>query len=267
MKLLFLDFETQSDDPASTNPTEVGALLVERTEREGEPDFWEVKHELSSLIYLTSYPPQTEEIIAITGITDEMLIGYGLPPSLVFGNLSPLIAEADYVLAHNVSFDRGVYEATCARLRHEVAQPKKGWLCTIQDVPWAKKFKCKKLSHLAYDNHIVVDPSTLHRALDDVKLLFELIKRCSIPFNRILEYANTPWVFLRAKCRAPWEDGGVQTGQAKKLGYGWEKVWGTQYVFPKCWVKRVKETEIETEKQLAPFPLTRLLPGPETPTV
>lgn len=261
MKLLFLDFETQSDDPQTTNPTEVGALLVERRVRQGEPDEFVITRELSQLIYDPSYPSQTAEIVELTGITDEMLNNGGLPPAAVFAWIHAMVEEADYVLAHNAAFDRGVYEATARRVRMDIAKPKKGWLCTIQDIPWAKKYKCKKLAHLAYDHGYMVDPSTLHRALDDVKLLSELVlRRSHMSLDQIIAYKETPWAYLRAVVPAPWEDGGVGTGQAKKLGYGWEKIFGTDLVFPKKWVKRVKETEIEAEKARCPFKLMRLTP-------
>lgn len=265
MKLLFIDYETQSDDAKTTNPTEVGCLLVSRRYRENEPDEYVVLEEFSQIIYDESYPPQTQEIVDLTGITDEMLKEKGRPAKEVFSTkISPLVAQAQIVMAHNRAFDQTVYESTCSRLGLDPAQPSQGWLCTIQDIPWPKKFKCKKQSHLAYDHGILVHPDTLHRALDDVKLLFSLVTQCHIPFEAILEYWRTPWAILRANVQGPWQDGGVGTGQAKKLGYSWEKIFGTDLVFPKMWVKRVRETEIEKEKQQAPFKITRLIPNNET---
>lgn len=253
MNLLLLDFETQSDDPKTTNPTEIGAISVEHT-AEG----FSLLGDMSQLIYANHYPPQTEEIVDITGITDEMLKTDGQDPESVFTVLSEMIARSDYALAHNAAFDRDVYEGTAKRLGMVPSQPKSGWLCTVQDIPWPKKYKCRKLSHLAYDHGILVDPKTLHRALDDVKLLYALVRSCGLSFEEILKYRNTPWAYLRAVVPAPWEDGGVGTGQAKKLGYSWEKIFGTEVVYTKRWVKRVKEDQIEAEKARCPFKLMRL---------
>lgn len=262
MKLLFIDFETQCDQAQTTNATEVGALMVEHQQANGL-DFFSRKSELSLLIHDLSYPPQTEEIVELTGITDDTLQKIGVPPVVAFGHLAPLIREADYVLAHNKVFDQTVYESVAARIGVPVEKPKKGWLCTIQDIPWAPKYKCKKLSHLAYDHGIMVDPKTLHRALDDVKLLYRLVAYSYPNFDEVLRYANCPWVYLRAVILGPWQgpggDGGVGKAQASKLGYSWERARGTDGpVFPKAWVKRVKEDRIEAEKAAAPFKIMRL---------
>lgn len=260
MKLLMLDFETQGDDPKTTNPTEVGAVLFRLDEFNGLSE----EKNLSQLIWDELYEPQTPEIIEITGITDKLLKAEGKDPLSVFRDeISPLVQEADYVLCHNMSFDRGIYEATCKRLGTPISTPVKGWICTIQDVPYAKKYKCKKLSHLAYDHGILVHPSTLHRAIADVRLLALLIS--GYKFEDILKYRDTPWAYLRAVVPAPWEDGGVGVAQAKKLGYAWEKIWGTEIEFSKKWVRRLKEDQIETEKERCPFKLMRLTaPGEET---
>jgi hypothetical protein len=52
----------------------------------------------------------------------------------------------------------------------------------------------------------------------------------------------------------------VGKAQAQKIGYSWQTARGTDGpVFDKCWVKRVKENEIEAEKARAPFKITRLV--------
>lgn len=250
MKLLFLDFESQSDDPATTNPTEVGALLVERELLAGEPDKYTIKSELSQLIYEDHYPTQTDEIVEITGITDEMLKAGGKDRQTVFGQmLHPLMLEADYVLAHNAKFDRGVFETTCSNLGWG-EHPALNWICTLEDIPWAKKYRCKQLAHLAFDHGIQFDRESLHRALDDVKLLFQLVTHCHMSFEQILEYRDMPWVFLFLNgVKAPWQDGGVSNAFAKKLKFGWQKAPGTDKPeFEKRWVKRVKENQVDAEK-------------------
>lgn len=258
MKLLVLDFETQSDDPATTNATEIGAALINL------PDPSSASHTVerlfSQLIYDESYPPQTQEIVDITGITDEMLTKGGVAPLAVFEALSALVSSADYCVAHNAAFDRGVYEACAKRLGLAVAMPGNGWICTVQDVPWPKKYKCKKLSHLAYDHGIMVDPATLHRAINDVELLVKLLLG-KYRMSDVIAYRDMPWAYLRAVVEPPWVDGGVSTGQAKKLGFSWEKIWGCEVVYPKGWVCRVKEDQLEAMKAKCPFKLMRFTPG------
>ena len=52
------------------------------------------------------YPPQTEKIVELTGISDEMLMREGKPRGQVFEeNLLPLVHSADIVMAHRTAFD------------------------------------------------------------------------------------------------------------------------------------------------------------------
>lgn len=263
-RLLFVDFETQGDDAANTNPTEVGAFQVEWARPVAFPAVYLAGPQMSRIIWDKSYPPQTEEIVELTGITDEMLRSEGQDPRQVLSLLGDLIADSDWVLAHNRKFDQVVYESTCKRLGVEIKYPKEGWLCTIEDVPWAKKYRCKQLAHLAFDHGIQFDRDDLHRALDDVKLLSKLIMHCHISFEQIIEYKRIPWVFLFLNgVAAPWKDGGVSNAQAKKLKFGWKKAPGTDGPeFDGRWVKRVKETQVNEEKaKLAGtgFKLTKLV--------
>lgn len=277
MRLLVIDFETQGSDPSVHLPTEVGAVLleipsksnVEAMEKYPDTPFargWSEDGNmrelgrLSELIYHVDYPPQTEEIVDITGITDEMLQEKGIAPAQAFQKLNDLMLleknrlVPDFIFAHNADFDRGVYETSCKRLGLEIIPST--WLCTVMDFPWPKKYKCKKLSHLAYDHSILVDPKTLHRAINDVDLLIQLVGKYK--FQDILAYKNTPWIYVKATIPGPWQDGGKGTTAAKKLGYGWEKIWGTDLSFPKTWCKRIKLDMLEKEIAQSPFPVTRL---------
>lgn len=269
MHLLFLDFETQGNEPETTNVTEVGAtLLYCHPFIEGEPielRRFEEKAGLSQLCYQPDeYMPQTPEIVEITGVTDEMLKADGRPPDRVFvEQLFPLVEQADWVLAHKKSFDQVVYESTCRRLGLTPAEPKSGWICTLTEVPYPDRYRCKQLSHLAYDHGVIVHPDKLHRAKNDVDLLAQFITT-KYKIEDIIKFRNTPWAYLRACIPPPWEDGGKGKELAKGIGYGFEKARGTEAPsFPKMWVKRVKETEIEKEKRLAPFKITRLVPQGE----
>lgn len=266
MKLLFIDFETQGDDPKTTRPTEVGALLIERgeptgyvTEKTGLRDYhFRIIRRFQELIYdPATYTPQTQEIIDITGITDDMLKAEGKAPAVVFPTLGQLIEQADYVLAHNREFDQGVYEATCLRLALTPAKPKQRWICTWKDVPYAKKYRCKRLSHLAYDHGVIVPPEELHRAINDVELLARLITT-KYDLDEIIKYANTPELYLRAMVPPPWEDGGAGRDQAKKHGFRWQDP-GDGRVFEKFWVKKIRETELPELKAIVPFRMMKLI--------
>lgn len=258
MKLLFLDFETQTLDATTTNITEIGAILGTY---DPEKRTWVEEEAMSQLVWASSYPPQTEEVVEVTGITDQLLMQSGIKCEHALEKLYPWLKEVDYALAHNVSFDKTVLDSVSKRLGFTVPTPKNGWLCTIQDMPWPKKFKCKKLSHLAYDHGIIAPQKDLHRAIVDVRLLAQLILG-NYKIEEIVERRDSPWIYLRADIPGPWVgnggDGGIGKAQATKLGYSWERVFGTQEpIFPKFWVKRVKSKEVEKEK-LAPFRVIEL---------
>lgn len=257
IKVLGLDFETQSADAKETNITEIGAVMVEV---EGN-DFKYTK-EFSALCYEPEYPPQVPKIVQLTGITDEMLKEQGRPREEIMREFLPLYGEADIIMCHKIAFDKTVLESTCARYGIEL--PKKEYLCTLTNVDYPKHLTCHKLSHLAYEMGLYVDPRTLHRATDDVKLMLELILT-KFKFEKVLEYARTPWTYAKADVCGPWVDGGKQTGEAKLLGFSFENVKGTDYPkWPKTWVTRVKgepafnELVEQARAGKAPFRVSRI---------
>jgi DNA polymerase III epsilon subunit-like protein len=256
--ILGLDFESQGMDPLTTNITEVGAIMIEGINhiKGFESDVWDsIEHErFSYLVYEESYPPQTQEVIDVTGITDDILKKTGQPPEKVFINLYDLVKKADVILAHNAKYDRTIFEQYCKRYSKDI--PKKEWVCTIHDVPYPKRFGCKKLSHLALDHGVRMDGRELHRAVSDVELMLELVL-INYGLEKVLEYAREPWIYIKADILGPWQgsggDGGIGKAQAQSIGYNWETPRGDDRSFPKTWVKRIKERQFEEEKRIAPF--------------
>lgn len=253
MKVLILDWETNSADAKTTQPTEIGAALFEY-KAESEVKGLQLIKEYNSLIYEPEYPAQSQKIIEITGITDEMLKKDGIPRRAVLDNLLPLVTEANLCVAHKISFDKTVLAQTATHCGALV--PDKDWLCTLTNFDWPKKYSCHKLGHLAWEHDIDVKASSLHRALDDVKLLAKLIDLYD--FEQVLAYAYTPWVYVRGDILGPWLDNGVQNGIAKSLGFSWEQIKGMDdYKWPKTWVTRVKQGRYEqllADIQASPSP-------------
>ncbi len=240
LKLLGLDFETQCDQVKTTRVTEVGAVLYDYS-----PDYKrqiEKVSELSEFCYDSDYPPQTDFIVELTGITDGLLKEQGNPPREVLRVLvEDYIAQADIIFAHKIAFDKQVLEAHCEKFGIQL--PKKEWLCTLTNFSWPKKYTCHKLSHLAYEHGIMVDPRTLHRASNDVALMMRLISE-HYEIEKVLEYARTPWRYLKIAIPGPWIDGGAGTTFAKQHGFSYECVKGTDFPkWPKTWVTRVKTEE------------------------
>lgn len=211
---------------------------------------WKILASESYLVYHPGYPPQTQEIIDITGITDEMLQAEGKPPMEAMLRLNSLLQECDYAMAHKKVFDQTIANSLSARLGFVLEE--KPWICTLSDLPWHSKFRCHRLSHLALDVGLKMDHRSLHRASDDVALMLELVfSQWSI--EEIMDYIAQPWAYLKADILPPWKDP-IGNAQAKKLNYTFEKAKGTDFpVYEKTWVKRVKVNQVEREKDLAPF--------------
>lgn len=246
MLVLGIDFETQDADAKTTRITEVGAVLYQYHPGTKDEQFRKVAV-VSEFCYEEDYPPQSEQIVELTGITDEMLKTQGRPRKEVLErDLLRIFGKADIVVAHKTAFDKTVLDSTCKLFGIEL--PEKEWLCTLSNFPWPKKFTCHKLSHLAYDHSILVDPATLHRAVNDVDLMMRLISKYD--FDEILAYARAPWVYLKADILGPWAgkggDNGVQKAIATSLGFAYEKCKGTDSPsWPKTWVARVKAGQVE----------------------
>lgn len=250
-KLCGIDFEAQGKDPLTTMPTEVGAILVQYSEEGGVPKLEEIAR-TGSLLYAEDcgYEPQTAHVEEITGITDAELKQFGLhPKGFIPAHVFPLMEKADYILAHNKRYDERLFKSFCER--SGLTPPGKPWICTYQDIPYAEKYRCKQLSHLALDHKIKMDHRELHRATGDVELMLELVSLYK--FSNILKYANTPWVFVRVEVPPPWTDKGVGSDLAKASGYGWQRAKGTEEpFFEKMWVKRIKLDKLEEELKSMP---------------
>lgn len=258
MRLGFLDFETNGDDPKTCLMTEVGLLIADSTEG----------YELStynSLIYHPGYPPLSDLIVELTGINDDLLKREGRPPKDVLPELYAEMEKCDLILAHNKSFDQGVLNSVGARLR--IPPPEKRWICTLTEVPYPKKFTCKKLAHLAFDHGMVFDPTQMHRAMADVRLLQKFI-HAYYSLETILAYADQPWVYFKPMIapKPPWTDGGAATALVKKAGFWWEKIRNDDpaRVWPKTWIKRMKSGQVLADIAASPFEMERIFTEDKT---
>lgn len=255
MFLLGIDFETQCDKPKTTNPTELGLSLYEWWRDERGHSSYKKHFSQGILIYEPFYPPQTQKIIDLTGITDEDLKQRGQPTKDVLGRILPPIYEkADVIFAHKIGFDRTVLESTAKRF--EIVLPEKEWVCTLTNFNWPDKYTCKKLSHLALDHFMFekqrpdtslrFKASELHRGEKDTELMMEMILE-NYSIEEVLAYARKPFLITRAFCIEPWKDGGVQTDFAKQLGFMWQKCkYLEDHSFPKMWVQRIKEDRLQS---------------------
>lgn len=253
MSVLLIDFETSGLDTKEARIIEIGAMVASK-------DFTEVEAVYSQLVWDTDYPALTPEVQKITGINDEMLESAVSPQFAIEGLLQLVKPEITEVIAYNSKYDEAVMKAEVDR--HDLTlDPRiayllsKDWLCAMEDLETNYAFKCWKLSHLALDYGVPVDPRELHRAVNDVELTRKLLVYAGANVERMRKFKDSPWVYVQAMVKGPWEDGGVSTGHAKAYGFNFSKAKGdpSGKDFGKTWVKRVKEQRLQEELASAPF--------------
>ena len=232
MLVCAIDFETTGLDTAKDSIIEIGAIVYDST-----------TYKVVESMGVICRPPNNVTlepiILKITGITQEQV---DTADSLHNGltQLNHLMGMSQVCIAHNKTFDEQMYLSNCKALALEpVVKP---WICSKDEIPSHYEKPCKKLSHLALDYGLAVDGSKLHRALNDVELMIAMLQKTELDMSYILEWNNTPWVFIEAtNVGKPWVDGGKGVADAKAEGFRWNGD-------AKKWLKKIKENEYESEK-------------------
>jgi DNA polymerase-3 subunit epsilon len=213
--LLVLDTETTGLNPARDKVVELALLRVTVDLRSGQP--------VGAVRVYDGLEdpgiPMPEEIIAITGITDDMLRGQRLDEAEV----QRLLDGVDLVLAHNAGFDRPFVES---RLPQFAAL---NWACSFADIDWKQEGRgSAKLTALAYDLGLFYDA---HRAEMDCHALLAVLMASlkttqASGLSRLIESALNPTFRLQAT-NAPFDAKDL----LKARGYRWDgaqKVWHTR---------------------------------------
>lgn len=105
-----------------------------------------------------------EDIVRITGITDQDLIGRRIDERVAMDILS----SADVVIAHNAAFDRPMVENRLS------AMPAKQWACSCVEIDWAGAgFEGRSLGWLCAQAGWFYDA---HRAQGDVDAVIQLLR-------------------------------------------------------------------------------------------
>lgn len=153
--------------------------------------------------------PIPAEIVALTGITNEMVSGQNI--DLV--EVEKLVQTSHLIIAHNASFDRKFLE------RFSSAFATKPWGCSLSDIDWATEgFQGTKLSYLAAEYGFFYDR---HRAVNDCLAGIDILSR-TLPksganaFSSLLANARqTTWRIVAEN--SPYELKDV----LKARGYRW----------------------------------------------
>lgn len=238
MKIVGIDFETTGLDPATDQVTEIGAVLFD----------WEGKIPLQILSCFVLTPkPLPEEIIRLTGITDEMLADFGRTEADAFSDLDWLIDRSDYAMAHNgAEFDLKFYKQTCARLGRSPQD--KLWLDSKTDIRYPESIITRSLGYLAAE-HNFLNPFR-HRAVFDVLTMLNVASNYDL--QSIVARAMEPTVYARAIVTFDQKD------KAKDRGYYW-------YPKGKIWWRSFKQSDYLAEKDTCGFVTMLLEKPPEEP--
>lgn len=155
---VLFDIETTGLDPATSEITEIGALLIKGSE---------LKDMFSSLIKPVA--PISAEITRLTGIDDELVkdapsIAEVLPRFIQFAGPLPLIA-------HNADFDVSFIREHWRRLKG--AELPNSIYCTVKlsrrILPGLKNYKLHTIAE-----HFGLTVANRHRAVGDAELTFQV---------------------------------------------------------------------------------------------
>jgi DNA polymerase-3 subunit epsilon len=107
--------------------------------------------------------PISDEVVALTGITDEMVAGHRIDDAKV----TAFVEDAAIVIAHNSGFDRKFTERYWTAFEH------KPWGCSATEIDWKKHgFAGAQLGYLLNGAGYF---HAAHRAIDDCHALVEVL--------------------------------------------------------------------------------------------
>jgi DNA polymerase-3 subunit epsilon len=107
--------------------------------------------------------PLSDEIIRLTGITDEMVKGQ----SIDWERVDALLSSTQILIAHNAGFDRPFVDQLSTVSRSKI------WGCSFKQINWnSKGFTSQKLDVLSIYHGFFTDA---HRALNDSDALLHLL--------------------------------------------------------------------------------------------
>lgn len=233
MKILGVDVETTGLDVKEDRIIEIGAVV------------WCTEDNVPLEMYSSFVkPPEdklplSEEVKRVTGIKDEWVGAYGRSLSAALNAVHALAKDfgVEYVLAHNgENYDRPLILNELSRAGiSDSALRELPWIDTRTDLPFAGEPDSRRLVHLATD-HGFLNPFK-HRAIFDVLTMLKVTSH--YPFAEVIALSQIPWVTVRALVDYDNRE------KAKACRFMWEQVGDKKY--PKMWVKRVREHQLELE--------------------
>ncbi len=248
MKILGFDLETTGVDKNTAEIVEIGAVLFDTD------DDWKPLGQFQAYIMEPHYTREMmKDSSTINKISFEMLQLEGRSTKEAIDILAPCMMQADAVMAYNKDYDRTVIFKQMNRLNMPTpiafALP---WICAMDDVVQNEQRSCKKLSHLALDWGVMVDPTKLHGAIGDCMVMGDFLRRLQVKPEDMIARSKIGWQVFAAQVSFD------NKKLAQDAGYSWQKVkWGPENQYPKLWVKAVRATpENIKEEQTRVFKTT-----------
>jgi DNA polymerase-3 subunit alpha (Gram-positive type) len=171
-RFVVFDIETTGLDPIRDSITEIGAIMVENGN---------IADRFHSLI--NPGVPIPEEIVELTGITDEMVKDCPTADRVIPAFLE--FARDAVLVAHNASFDMGFIQQSAASMGMTVKNKVLDTLAITRRL--FPRLKTHKLSAVA--QHLKIDMERAHRAIDDALVTAKIFIICMKALER--ERENT----------------------------------------------------------------------------
>ena len=252
MRLCGIDIETTGLDHAADHVTEIAWVI--KDPGDPKPLVMESRFILPPKEFWNSAEYIKPNIEQLTKIKMAHVMA-GKEFLEVLGQLAADIQvyQVTHMVAHNgENFDKPFLQAKVA-LAGQSVEDQLGWLFknivwidTAADAVYPADCRATNLLYLsAYYGFLNPFP---HAALYDVASMLKILDYLDVA--AVAERAKSPWCIVSA-------DVGYDNRQlAKDRRYYWE-TFGSQ-TFPKTWVKKIKEMDLEKEKTEAPFKVHRI---------
>lgn len=246
MLVLGIDLECTSLDPKTGKILEVGYVL----KKIGESRPWLLRSEFCySKSWGADFVP--EEARLINGIHPQLCISFGRPLSSIAAEINSLAAlhRVDAIVGHNIkAFDMPYL------LHHIQDMSTDHWetlkalpvIDTMTDIEYPAQIKTRTLSHLCADHGFL--NTNAHTALADVLATLRLLECYDV--KETFARSKEPRAIYRAFVEYDQRD------KAKALGFRWENINGR--TFPKCWVKELRDAELEGHIAKLGLPIRKL---------
>ena len=216
MYVLGIDVETTGLNYESDQIIELGAVV------------WDTKlnKPVATMNHLISINNRqlSDEISAITGITNSELKDFGIEEEKALNELLTLAKKCDYIVAHNGnSFDKLFIDNALNKYGLTLNKP---WIDTMFDVPFPSNIIKRKLGYLADEHNCSI--AFAHRALFDVLAMLQICSKYN--WVDIFELQKCPTIKIIALVSYEERD------KAKTAGFYFDRE-------TKKWTKKIKESQ------------------------